>query len=337
MKITKPNYYPQFRCLAAACPDSCCHEWEVDIDDETAARYLSLPGDLGDRLRQVLRREDECWLMTIEDSRCPMWRQDGLCRIQAELGHDALSRVCREYPRLKQDYGDFQEWSLELSCPEAARLILTQDPGLAEYTTPETEAADYDPQIMEALRQSRAAALSYLDSGRHTVPETLAVLLLYAYEVQTCLDGGEMPAFDPEKCLLDARRYAAAADPNALLGFFRQLEILTDRWRSRLDTPSPVRWSDAFRPLIRYFINRWWLQAVWDFDLVCRVKFMVSACILIRLLGGELTETCQLFSKETENDPDNLDALFDGAYASPALTDINLLSLLFSESSTENL
>ena len=29
-----------------------------------------------------------------------------------------------EFPRLTHDSGDFQDWGLELSCPEAARLIL---------------------------------------------------------------------------------------------------------------------------------------------------------------------------------------------------------------------
>ena len=32
MKISKPAYFDQFRCIASACPDSCCKEWEVDVD-----------------------------------------------------------------------------------------------------------------------------------------------------------------------------------------------------------------------------------------------------------------------------------------------------------------
>ena len=55
MTITKPAYYDTFRCIAAACPDSCCKEWAVQVDDTSAAYYRSLPGLLGDRLRQVLK------------------------------------------------------------------------------------------------------------------------------------------------------------------------------------------------------------------------------------------------------------------------------------------
>ena len=100
MLVIRPRYYDRFQCIAGECPDSCCKEWEVDVDACAAAYYRALPGPLGDRLRQVLRDEDDCTLMTITDGRCPMWRQDGLCRIQAELGHDALCQVCREFPRL---------------------------------------------------------------------------------------------------------------------------------------------------------------------------------------------------------------------------------------------
>ena len=48
MKILTPNYYPAFRCIASACPDSCCKEWEVDVDDTAAAFYRTLEGPLGD-------------------------------------------------------------------------------------------------------------------------------------------------------------------------------------------------------------------------------------------------------------------------------------------------
>ena len=123
MELFYPDYYKEFVCIAASCPDSCCKDWSVDVDETAATYYRQLPGALGDRLRAVLQDTDGGTVMVIEDGRCPMWRQDGLCRIQAELGHDALCQVCTEFPRLRHDYGDFLELGLELSCPEAARII----------------------------------------------------------------------------------------------------------------------------------------------------------------------------------------------------------------------
>ena len=54
-------------------------------------------------------------------------------------------------------------------------------------------------------------------------------------------------------------------------------------------------------------------------------------CLLVNGLGGDTIQTAQLFSKEIENDADNVEAILDGAYCSPAFTDVNLLSLLLEE------
>jgi hypothetical protein len=58
------------------------------------------------------------------------------------------------------------------------------------------------------------------------------------------------------------------------------------------------------------------------------VKLAVVSCLLIAGLGGDFVQTAQLYSKEIENNADNVDAILDGAYASPALTDAKLLGLL---------
>ena len=103
MKLTKPLYYDAFRCVAGRCPDSCCHEWAVAVDEDSAARYAALPGPLGDDLRRAMTEEDgDVILALTPDRRCPMWRADGLCRIQAELGEE----VCywmpeKARPRIK--------------------------------------------------------------------------------------------------------------------------------------------------------------------------------------------------------------------------------------------
>ena len=152
MKLIKPSYFDEFRCIASACPDSCCKEWDVQIDNDKAALYRSLSGDLGDRLREVLTEEDGETVMTIIDGRCPMWREDGLCRIQAELGEDALCKTCREFPRLTHDYGNFVEMGLELSCPEAARIILScPHPTMIESVVSGGEDPEYDEEAMALL------------------------------------------------------------------------------------------------------------------------------------------------------------------------------------------
>lgn len=331
MRIFKPVYYDDFRCIAGACPDSCCKEWEVQVDEETAACYRALPGELGERLRAVLVDDPE-WgtVMSIQDGRCPMWRADGLCRIQAQLGHDALCRTCQDFPRLRHDYGNFAQLQLELSCPEAARLILTTPaaPQLWE-DIPGGEAPEYDPTDMDILLRTRQQALSILHDTCFSVPQVLALLFCYGYHAQEILDGGQDTPFDPAAALESATTLAENATTLPLTDFFSQLEILTPQWTQRLVTPAENGpWQPEYRNLAAYFVERYWLQAVSDLDLACRVKFAVISCLLIHSLGGELISTAQLYSKEIENSTENVESILDGAYTQPAFTDQRLLALL---------
>ena len=332
MRIYYPEYYSRFRCIAGACPDSCCKEWAVDVDDTAAAFYRNLEGDLGDQLRQVLQDTEYGTQMVIEDGRCPMWQPDGLCRIQAQLGHEALCKTCREFPRLRHDYGDFAELGLELSCPEAAKMILScRDSCFLTREAPGDEESDYEAETMSALLDSRKELLELLDKGTLSAPDYLTVLLLRAHQVQEQLDGGEATQLDPPQLLASAKTFLQQfpQKPVSLLDFFQTLEILTDRWKTLLQNPKPrSSWSEAFFALIRYLIQRYWLQAVSDYDIVCRAKLIVVSFLLIRELGGTLLGTAQLYSKEIENDPDNVEAILTAAYEEPSFTDLNLLKLL---------
>jgi len=329
MKLTKPSYFDSFRCIASACLDSCCKEWDVLIDPDKAVFYRSLPGDLGDRLRQVLKDEDGDTYMTIENRRCPMWRRDGLCRIQAELGEAALCKTCREFPRLSHDYGDFIEYGLELSCPEAARIMF--ESGFPVYVCqdhPGGEAPEYDEEAMDILLRTRDTMRQILTDGSRSVGETLAVALMYGYHVQSELDGAEPSDFDLDAALEEAQHFARPGEIGAVLDFFKELEILTDSWAARLNAPSPAPWSSGHRTLAYYFVDRYWLQAVSDYDLISRVKLMIISCLVIKALGGDTVSTAQLYSKEIENSIDNVEAILDGAYSAPAFTDDRLLGLL---------
>ena len=330
MVIFYPSYYEQFRCVAAACPDSCCKEWDVLVDSVSAEKYLALEGPLGEAIREKLVQDpDDGWYFAITEGRCPMWRADGLCRIQAELDHDALCATCRDFPRLKHDYGDFQEWGLALSCPEAANMILSGAHGWISREVPGGEKADYDALDMQLLRQTRDVMLTILSNPAYSVREALLLGLLYGYRAQDLLDGGAEEPFDPAAELEFARQFARQVDPGELVAFYQGLEILTPQWENMLKNPAPEeKWDEKLRNLAIYGVERYWLQAVSDFDLVGRVKMVIAGCILVRHLGGDVTKTAQKYAKEIENSAENVEAILDGAYTSPALTDDKLLGWL---------
>ena len=316
MLIRKPKFYDTFRCIASQCPDSCCQEWDVSVDDEKAAYYRNIPGPLGDKLREFLTEEDGVTYLSLDGTRCPMWRADGLCRIQAELGEAALCKTCREFPRLTHEYDGFTELGLELSCPEAARIML-QEKNWQWLEEGQLEE-EPDPDTALLLR-TREKAMELTEEE-----QPLKKLFFYGLYVQDLLDGEEETYFSTEN-LPTVENFG---DMEAFLDAFRNLEILTPEWATRLRAPSPRPLGKEDRAMLRYLISRYWLQAISDLDLMCRVKLIIASVLLVCILGGDALETAQLFSKEIENDADNVDALLDGAYSLPGLTDRNLLGLM---------
>lgn len=316
MLIRKPKFYDTFRCIASQCPDSCCQKWDVSVDDEKAAYYRNIPGPLGDRLREFLTEEDGVTYLSLDGTRCPMWRADGLCRIQAELGEEALCKTCREFPRLTHEYDGFTELGLELSCPEAARIMLQEKDW--QWLEEGQLEEDSDPDTALLLR-TREKAMELTEEE-----QPLKKLFFYGLYVQDLLDGEEETCFSTEN-LPTVENFG---DMEAFLDAFRDLEVLTPEWAKRLQFPSPRHLGKEDRAMLRYLISRYWLQAVSDLDLMCRVKFIIASVLLVCILGGDALETAQLFSKEIENDADNVDALLDGAYSLPGLTDRNLLGLM---------
>lgn len=308
MIVSRPAYYDRFRCLASQCPDSCCQEWSVQVDEDALALYRSLPGPLGERIRSVLTQEDGDTVFAVENGRCPMWRDDGLCRIQAELGEQALCRVCREFPRIRHDFGDFAELQLELSCPEAARLILLSPPEpRLTREAPDTDPPEYDREEMALLKRQRQTLLEILCDP--ALPPAQALLHFYRAA------SGE--ALTPE----------GPGDIRPMANFFASLEILTQAWPQRLAKAAPRPLHPLTPALARYLAERYWLREDLG-DSWGKAGLITACCLLVSSLGDDFIENAQLFSKEVENCAENMDALADAVYDHPAFSPENLTSLL---------
>ena len=47
-----PSFYSKFKCIANLCEDSCCKDWDIDIDSETERFYMTVTGYTGDKIRK---------------------------------------------------------------------------------------------------------------------------------------------------------------------------------------------------------------------------------------------------------------------------------------------
>ena len=123
-----PEFYPDFACKAGQCQHSCCRGWEIDIDKETAARYQSLEGPMGELLRQnmLTRGEASCFRMD-EAGKCPFLQTDGLCQIIHETSEENLCVICTMHPRFFTYVGNYELAGTGLSCERTVELLLSTD------------------------------------------------------------------------------------------------------------------------------------------------------------------------------------------------------------------
>lgn len=128
MSTIVPSFYPRFQCTPSACHHSCCIDWEIDIDEESLARYRARTDVLGERIRAHIVDDDIPHFALCEDERCPFLEDSGLCSIILAEGQETLPEICREHPRFRNFYGeDFVELSTGLSCELSINLLLKEE------------------------------------------------------------------------------------------------------------------------------------------------------------------------------------------------------------------
>ena len=339
MKIYEPDYASRFRCLAGACPDTCCKDWEIIIDSETLSKYRALPGAFGDEVRAALTVDEEGDTMfCLQDGHCPLLSADGLCRIQLAYGEEALCNTCRVHPRFWEEYGAVKELTLSISCPAAAELLLMHD-GPVTFTvreddTPVSGCNDLDPALYLSLRKARESAIAIAQNRSLSVPDRLSLELLLAARLQTLLDEKHYSRLDgllarfsaPERCkreLSRSRRLRAKKSSffpcwlllNNMEHLTKDFPRLLDAFPAREPTPPfDEAFADAFEHLTVYFLWRWFLKASVDGRLLSRVEACVFHVLCIAALFSAqktrdleaLTRLSGLYSKEVEHSEENL-------------------------------
>ena len=346
MLTRHPNYYPSFHCLGGDCPDTCCRDWDIVLDQETIEDYQHAPAVLASRLAESLTTDedgDTCFRL---DSRgfCTMLTQDGLCAIQKEWGEAHLCGHCGAYPRFIEEYGYLTESSLAMSCPEAARLLL-ESPAfqIVEENDgqPDQPFPDIPPQLLAGLESSREEALNAMAQGRYTVWERMQGVLSLAQGLQTVVEGENYP--DMVHTHISLHHLAHTEESKdftvSLCRFFASLEPLRPTWPQRLDKCRQVleqisqdryqelchqfqdhfpQWEQHLSNLACYLIFRHWHKAVNDDQLYGRAAFIACSMILLYHLFlvewkahqalplSEEIAICCAFSREVEHMEENL-------------------------------
>ena len=333
MKVTQPDYYPEFSCIAGECPDSCCIGWQVIPDQEHLEYYNTLPGELGEAIRAGIVDTDGEPSFALCNGRCCMLREDGLCKIQYALGEGALSTVCDFYPRFVTELGLIREQGLSISCPEVARIILTREAPVTlntfETNDPLRYFHDIEPERLLAVQQGRAHGIETLQNRTLSLATRMKALLNIGLRVD------EIRVPETEVCMSQKDYFAFR---QKLYGLFLSLERLRAHWTEILekgaegDLMRKLSQDICWEQLLVYFLYKYALRSAMDDTFLERIIMSILSVILLQDLNRtesvDLIYLVQLFAKETEHSEDNLDTILKAIEEEPAFSPESVLELL---------
>ena len=194
MQFTFPNYYKKFSCIAGTCPDTCCAGWQIVIDDKTLKKYQHFKGPFRNRLHNDIDWKEHIFRQY--DRRCAFLNEENLCDIYTEAGPKTFCKTCRNYPRHIEEFEGLREISLSLSCPEAARILLSQKEKVQFVTrvkdTREEVYDDFDYLLFTALMDTRDALIEVIQDRTVPIQKRLWKVLAIAHDFQLCVDKNEL-------------------------------------------------------------------------------------------------------------------------------------------------
>ena len=333
--VYAPNYYRDFKCIAADCRHSCCVGWEIDVDAQSLLRYEAVAGELGDRLVACIDREADppCFILT-PDERCPFLNENGLCDLITELGEESLCHICADHPRFRNILPDRVEVGLGLCCDAAADLILSQTEITAIKALPHAEAcrdrfAHDEAEDMDAATAEasvlRDAAVRIAQDRNHSLGERTEMLCA-AVGRRRCYP--DFTYGEWAEILLDTEEL----DPGRR-SLFEALATLSES----PDEELAAEYGIPYEKLLVYFLYRYVAaegRSLEDWRLCTRIGFAVLSTILVHAMARAtgmtdlpgLCELARVYSSEMEYSEENLDYLWDILQEDTPLFDTDRLS-----------
>ncbi len=280
-----PKFYKNFLCKADKCKHSCCKGWEIDIDEETAGKYLAMTGELGAEIRQNIgKNEDSYFFKLTEDECCPFLQKNGLCKIILNIGEENICEICTMHPRFFTMLDDVELCGVGLSCEKTCELLLGDEKDLVFYIE-DTE---------EELSFSEVLAVIGLNLPNEMQEFSLAV---NAENINKVLE--IMAKTEP-------------IDEN----WSKELSIMQDMDNVELKAKEYLENSDKniLNKIYQYILYRQ-LERLVDIDieaLINYAQYSILFIILHTMISKELGESVRRWSEQIEYDTDNVDLILAG-------------------------
>ena len=249
MRYVKPYYYNDFKCIADKCPDTCCAGWQIVIDDETLEKYSNEKDEFSYRLKNSIDWGEGVFFQN--NGRCAMLNDNNLCDLVTAKGEGGLCRTCHMYPRHIEEFEGAREYSLSLSCPVAARIILEDTNKLVfdieendEIDPLEEEFEDFDFFMYTQLEQARDVIFEIIQNRDLSVDMRMSYIMDMARKFQNAVDEQEVYRMEEiadeykplEGKILQASELEQISDNirfekvKSAYELFKELEVLRQDW-----------------------------------------------------------------------------------------------------------
>ena len=291
-----PTFYHTFQCKANQCHHTCCQKWTIDVDEETAKLYQTLPTPLGEDLRKFMTVDDEGYYFMFSDKHptCPLLREDGLCRVVLELGEDSLCDTCHMHPRFYKYIEDLELCGVGLSCEESVEKLLATEGDQLLFTIEDDddEFTAEDRPVLENIFDLLALGINPA-----ICQFTLNHSIHYCQELVTIYKKTEP---------IDEEWTKQLAHLEAILS---STEASTTMDLLKADTID----VSALNKVYQYILYRQ-IDMLAEYSLESLVRYAFDATVFIALLThqfGNLPEQIRRWSEQIEYDEDNVAFLFN--------------------------
>ena len=203
MEELKPFYYDKFKCIGNKCKDTCCAGWKVTIDKKSYLKYKNVRGEFSSRIKSSITRirknNNDLYYAEMElvDGRCQFLNEDNLCDIYINLGENYLCNTCKQYPRIIHKYNDLYEKTLNLSCPEVARILVTSNEvfsfnidnsNLNDIEKQLTLRCDIDKNIYDVLWEGRSLSIDLAQFKEIEIWKRIMLISIASEKLQKIID-----------------------------------------------------------------------------------------------------------------------------------------------------
>ena len=291
-----PTFYHTFQCKADQCHHTCCQKWTIDVDEETAKLYQTLPTPLGEDLRKFMTVDDEGYYFMFSDKQptCPLLREDGLCRVVLELGEDSLCDTCHMHPRFYKYIEDLELCGVGLSCEESVEKLLATEGDQLLFTIEDDddEFTAEDRPVLENIFDLLALGINPA-----ICQFTLNHSIHYCQELVTVYKKTEP---------IDEKWTNQLAHLEAMLSSTTASTTMDFLKADTIDV-------SALNKVYQYILYRQ-IDMLAEYSLESLVRYAFDATVFIALLThqfGNLPEQIRRWSEQIEYDEDNVAFLFN--------------------------